>query len=573
MRYMVDPQQSCLFDVAESMYSPGALKLLRNDWPQVFRTALLHLMPVGQLAEHFHPVLGNPTKELYSMAGAIFLKEFFNLTIEQTVRAFMLDASWMYALNVEPMTTSMSHASIERYSALLMEDDLAVDIFNDVTAALIAALDLDVSRQRLDSTHIESDMAVFGRTRLMAVTIKRFLVQIKRHQVQLYNQLPPDLLERYAPADSQMFGRYKGDRHKMRQTMAEDLLLLVGRFAGNANVASRSSYKALARVLAEQCDVLEETVVVKSKIEGGDGLQNPSDPDATYSGHKGAGYSVQISQTCTEGNDAQFITAVQVDPAHKSDQNAVEPMIEQLAAQGLAPELMYADQGYGGDEGVQIAQEHGVDLQSPVSGQEAAADKLTIDDFVIDEKTETVDCCPNGCVPQSSRVDPATGRTRTVMRTQDCYACEFRAKCAIRQAGKEFVLIHTPKQRRCAERRAEQATGAFGENYSIRSGLESTNSALKRATGLGRLRTRGLARMRMGVLLRCAGWNMKRATAALKARASKAGIALITALKSAVSRLSKHCHVHKVCHGPFANSDPGLTEFLWHIPPRQQAAA
>jgi len=53
------------------------------------------------------------------------------------------------------------------------EDELAEGIFQDVTKALIEALELDVSRQRLDSTHIHSDMATFGRTRLMAVTIKR----------------------------------------------------------------------------------------------------------------------------------------------------------------------------------------------------------------------------------------------------------------------------------------------------------------------------------------------------------------------------------------------------------------
>ena len=33
-----------------------------------------------------------------------------------------------------------------------------------------------------------------------------------------------------------------------------------------------------------------------------DSLQNPSDPDATYSGHKGQGYQVQIMETfsCSE---------------------------------------------------------------------------------------------------------------------------------------------------------------------------------------------------------------------------------------------------------------------------------
>ena len=534
MRHTVDPRQNALFDPAEAMFSPMALKRLGNDWPHVFRTAILKLMPAGELGEHFHPILGCPTKELYGMAGAIFLKEYFNKTIEQAVESCLLHADWQYALNIQPLGASMSHASIERYSKLITRDELAREIFDRVTAALVDLLELDVSRQRLDSTHIHSDMATFGRTRLMAVTIKRFLTQLKRHEAASYQALPAELRERYAPGESQRFGHYRGDRRQMRQTLAEDLLRRVGRFAGQEAVTSRSTYQAMVRVLAEQCDVREETVTVK-QVQGGDGLQNPSDPDATYSGHKGAGYSAQIAQTCTEGNDAPLITGVAVTPAHVSDQTAVEPMLEQLAQQELLPETMYADQGYGGDENVQHAQACGVDLQSPVAGHEMDPDQLSLDDFVIDEQTEMVERCPNGCVPVSSQVDPTTGRTRTVMATKDCRRCEFVKQCPVHLAKGQYVLIHQPLQRRCAERRAEQRTEAFAENYAIRAGLESTNSALKRATGLGRLRTRGLKRMRLGVLLRCAGWNIKRSVAALRARARRAGTDLARALKKALA--------------------------------------
>jgi hypothetical protein len=67
------------------MFSDLAIKHMRQDWPGLFRRQILHLMPVGKLGERFHPTLGAPIKELYSMAGAIFLKEFFNLAIEETV--------------------------------------------------------------------------------------------------------------------------------------------------------------------------------------------------------------------------------------------------------------------------------------------------------------------------------------------------------------------------------------------------------------------------------------------------------------------------------------------------------
>ena len=531
MRYAVDPRLKCLFDPGEVMFSPIAVKYLREDWPGLFRSQLLHLMPAEKLGESFHPWAGCPTKELYGIAGAIFLKEFFNLTIEETVRRCLLDLSWHYALNIVPNAASMGHATIERYMKLFVESDLAADVFYRVTSAMIEVLDLDISRQRLDSTHIFSDMASFGRTKLMGVTIKRFLAQLKRHSRDAYDALPPSLRDRYAPSQATMFGDFKGERNKLRQMVAEDLLFMVNRFAADPPVVARSSYKAMERILGEQCQVGEDKTVVQVKAKpAADAMENPSDPDATYDGRKGQGYQAQIAETCGESNDAQLITAVQPEPAHLSDQDAVQPMLDQLEAHGRKPEILYADTGYGSDQNVVAAEARGVDLQSPVGGAPPANEgDLTLDDFVIQEPLETVTRCPNGCRPQSSVHDLKTGRTITTMREADCSACQFRSQCPVKPSRGRFVLRHTPAQRRLASRRAEQATEAFKENYAIRAGAESLNSGLKRRTGMGRLRTRGRPRVRMAVLLRCAGWNLLRALAGLRKRRKRAAAAAATA--------------------------------------------
>lgn len=518
MRYAVDPRQMTLFEPASAMFSPMTIKYLSSDWPGVFRYQMLHLMPAEALGEHFSDQVGCHTKELYGIAGGLFLKEFFDLTIPQTVERYLTDAAWQYALNVNPMEASLSHATMERYLKLFAEDDLASEVFHRVTSALIEALDLDVSRQRLDSTHIFSDMATFGRTKLMGVTIKRFLVQLKRHHPELYGALNMDLLARYAPSQAKMFGDFTGPRAALRQRVAEDLLLLVSRFADDQRVTGRSSYKAMVRVLAEQCDVVEETVELKKKT-GGDVMQNPSDPDATYDGHKGPGHQAQIAETCGAENEVQLITGVETEPAHASDQNACVPMIDQLEAHDRKPEILYADGQYGSDANVVEAAKHCVDLQSPVAGApQQNPDDLTIDDFVVSDETQTVECCPNGHEPVSSVHDPDKGRTRTVMAAAHCLACPCRNQCPVKQVRGEYVIEHTPAEHRLASRRAEQATEAFRENYAIRGGGESVNAGLKRKTGMGRLRVRGSPRIRMAVLLRCAGWNLFRALAAMKQR-------------------------------------------------------
>ncbi len=529
MRYAVDPRQNVLFDPAESMFSPKTIKAIKDDWPGVFRARILHLMPVQQIAEQFHPTLGCPTKELYGMAGAIFLKELFHLTIDQAVRRYLTDLGWQYALNVAPLEASMSHATLERYMKLFAENDWAADIFQAVSTALIEALELNVRAQRLDSTHVFSDMAVLGRSRLMGVAISRFLAQLRRHHRDLYDKLPPEIAQRYARSKAQMFADWQGPKDALRQNVAEQLLWLVEQFADQPDVAARTTYKNLRRVLEEQCDLTAEAAPLKKKVSG-DVMQNPSDPDATYDGHKGPGYQAQIAETCSPDNDVQLITAVDVEPAHASDQEALAPMLDQLGRQDRLPETLYADSHYGRDANVTAAEGKGVDLQSPVGGTAPQNPlDLTVDDFAIDESTEAVQRCPAGHVPDSSVHDPKTGRTVTVMPASACEGCAFLTQCPVTQRRRGYVLNHTALQRRSAARRAEQSTEPFRAGYRIRAGGESVNSGLKRKTGLARLRTRGLARMRMGVTLRCAGWNFLQAVRALKARAKAAGASLSAA--------------------------------------------
>ena len=231
------------------------------------------------------------------------------------------------------------------------------------------------------------------------------------------------------------------------------------------------------------------------------------------------GYQVQICETCSQENEVQVITGVDVESAHCSDQSAVAPMLDQLEEQNRKPDLMYADGGYGRDDNVVEAARRGVDLQSPVSGMsEQCPGSLSLDDFVINNQTQCVERCPNGCTPVSSVHDTEKGETRTEMKPSDCLGCSFQTECPVRNTHGRPVLKHTPKDYRLASRRAEQQTDAFREIYAIRSGGESVNSGLKRKTGLGRLRVRRLKKVRMATLLRCAGWNLFRMVAALANR-------------------------------------------------------
>jgi len=526
MYKIVNPQQARLFDPFDRVLTEKTRKRLLDSWPGVFRHVILELMPVDALSGHFDPVLGRPTKELYSMAGLILLMEFMDWTKDQALDAYRFNMEVHYALNLEPVAHDISKRTLERDIKLFEEDDLAKATMDRITTTLIDELGTKIDQQRLDSTHLFSDMASFGRTRLMGVAIKRFLTQLKRHDPKAYECLDESLRRRYAPGVNQLFADTKKDsesRRLLRQQVAEDMYTLIQRFADNLEHTNRDTYKALDRIFYEQCDVSEEKVSLKPKT-GGNVMQNPSDPDATYDGHKGQGYQVQLSETCNPENDVQLITAALPQTAAESDAHAVEPVLEDLQANDLVPDEMLVDTGYTGDDNVQRAEEKGVELVGPVpTGSSKPKDdeyeQLNSDDFNVDEATEEVVCCPAGHQPQSSEHNNETGKTKTVMPESACSQCEFFEQCPAKEVRGGYQLEHTAKDRRTASRRREQDTDVFRERYKSRGGIEGTNSGLKRRVGLGQLRVRGRPAVFYAIYLKIAGWNILRASACAKMRA------------------------------------------------------
>jgi len=523
MQRIVNPKQTRLFDSFDSVLTAKTRKRLLDGWAGVFRHIILELMPVETICGHFDPAMGRPTKELYSMAGLLLIKEFMDWTKDEALDAYSFRMDIHYALNLEPVTHDLSMRTLERYIDLFEKDELARVIMSKVTIKLVDLLEMNIDRQRLDSTHVFSDMASFGRTRLMGVAIKRFLTQLKRHDAKAYELLDEQLRNRYAPGVNQLFGDTGKDsesRRLLRQQVAEDMYLLIRRFSDAAEHAGRDTYKSMERIFYEQCEVHEEKVCVKKKT-GGDVMQNPSDPGATYDGHKGSGYQVQLSETCHPENEVQLITCALPQTAVEPDSAATGEVLDNLEETELLPQEMLVDTHYCSDENVQHAAARGVELVGPTppgSGSRQDTDQLNIDDFDIDEETEKVLCCPSGHQPESSVHDTQTAKTRTIMPESACSQCEYVDECPVKKSRHGYHLDHTAKERRLAGRRREESTGVFRERYRIRGGIEGTNSSLKRRTGLGHLRVRGQPRVFRSILLKVAGWNILRAAACAKMR-------------------------------------------------------
>jgi hypothetical protein len=556
VRYLEDPRQTELFDVFAHILSPVAHRRLTSGWQHLFRCAILKLMPAGKLAEHFDPAMGRPTKELYSMAGLLFIMEFRNLTHEEAADAYMFGVDVQYALNLQPENQSLCRRTIERYLKLFREDEMAQAIMHDVTAELVQLLELDVSKQRLDSTHIESNMAKFGRMKLMATTIRRFLVQVKRHDEGSYNALKKSVCERYEASDQSIFGWKSLDDdgvNALRQSIAEDLAYLVERYRRDEAHNSRSTYLMLVKVFEQQCEVIAEKVVVKKKT-GGNIICNPSDPDATFDGHKGSGYQVQLSETYSADNSVQLIIAALPETACESDSRAIAKLIDHFDEHGHRPETLLADTAYGSDENFiacacnsprsWCGPSHNegtvnpvIELISPTSGREKGTTKesvaspeqgstvsngsaaetlsspplLTILDFVYDSQLNRFTHCPAGLELHRAHYREDEDQHLLLMLNSTCGTCQLKGRCPISRDPMLCQLRMNGKDLRLAQRRAAERTDEFKATYRMRGGIEATNSMLKRVTGLDRLRVRGRPAVFSSILLKVAGWNLLRA--------------------------------------------------------------
>jgi hypothetical protein len=280
--------------------------------------------------------------------------------------------------------------------------------------------------------------------------------------------------------------------------------------------------------LEEQCLVTKtpeenpvEVAVKPAKEVSSESLQNPSDPDATYDGHKGQGYQVQVMETYCDTKEPEvrettlnLITHIELETACKSDAHALIPAIESTENRGLAPQEVLADSLYGSDENLAAAKELGVNVIAPAMGT-PKKDAVGLAEFSFSDSGKVM-ACPQGHAPVTTT--HKKGRHTAAFDHDHCNACPLKDKCPVQDGKKHRYLNYDDKARRIAVRRAEEDTDEFKEKYRWRSGIEATMSEYDKKTGVKHLRFRGFGAVQFCVLLKAIGINLFRATAVKKAR-------------------------------------------------------
>ncbi len=576
--------------------SSEKVKLLENSWAGIFRKHVMPNLPVHRLAADYSDHMGRPTKDLVTCMGALVLQQIFDLTDERTREQLAFDQQWHYALDTfDQKEQLLCLKTLWTVRQCMTRQSLDKEIFNSVTDKLAEAFQVDIRFQRLDSVHIHSNMARLGRVRLMARAITKFLKNLKRQDQDLYEAaIPDELSSRYLREQAlSYFGDVKPSESKRRSVeIARDLYWLIQTFSDLDAVKKLYSFKLLERVFKEQCRISErscgednEVVVIPAKEVSSDSLQNPSDPDASYDGHKGQGYQVQVMETFTpteaEGDKDQpeseaedskpgaakdeeptlnLITHVEVEPAHVHDSIALKPALEDVEDRKLIPEELQADAAYGSDDNVKEAKTCSVELIAPVPGKKG--DKH-FEGFVFNGDTQVIETCPSGHPPERIQKNRRKGSLTAFWEESTCEGCSLRESggCPVVKGKRGFRLQYLTKDVRIYQRRVLEEEDAFKNRYRYRAGIEGTNSRYLHMTGAKRLKYRGLERVRFAGTIKALGINLFRTAKYVQKIGLPRDSMADFGLKEAVNCTKSVLRTIKKAFKEILSEYPGLAQF------------
>ncbi len=538
-------RQVALFDTASSLPS-GARRRLEKSWAGGFARKLLPVLLEQEtaFATLYSDKLSRPNWSVARMLGLMLLQEFDGCSDQDVLDRLSFDVRYQYALGVDAGQSYLSRRSYVGFRSRLATEDpqgkLLRQVFDAIGEAAISDLNLALGEQRVDSTQITSNIQVRGRAYLFGTTLKHFFTGLKAKWPGKPALLSEKLRQWCNDESDNWFGmKSAGEQKVALHQRALWLVEIQNVFADDSQVREDERYILVSRLVAEHVSFddkpgddgkdgasgggdaggtgLGNTLSVRNNpVNSGAILQSPFDPDAGY-GHKGSGYSVQITETCR--NDApEIVTDFEVTPANESDQGKAQTIVDRLIELGRKPDVLYADAGYASGKAFAAAQTQGVTLFAPVRGQKLPSDQVGRDAFVLDDEGMVVQC-PEAHAPAYHKVrkslNARDGAWHAYFSASVCRSCKLVGRCVVRENKKGskagyFRVELLPRLVLRDERLKLQRTSYWRDQYAIRSGVEATMSELKCVHRMGSLRSRGLARVLISVTMKVAACNTRR---------------------------------------------------------------
>lgn len=411
-------KQIDLFGGVPSILDGGSLKQYSDDshWHNQFRKQVLTRIDETVFKVLFNETTGAPNTSISLLVGMMILKEAFGWSDSQLFEQsrfnlLVRSALGLFNLNDTLPVESTYYLFRKRiYEHQHQSDeDLMEKTFKGITSGQIQEFEVNGRSIRMDSKLLGSNIAYYSRYEIIHHTFCQFYKTLNKQEKSRLSTLDKEQFKQLTKEEPQKT-IYRNTREEVKSRLHSIGILvykIVNTFIGHQS----DQYQLLCRVFNEQYKVAEDQQVQLRPREeiASDSVQSPHDPDSAYRNkgdQKVKGYSINITETTSDGDSLDLITDVIVEKANVPDTEFVQPAIEsttEVTRQEV--EKVYADGAY----------------QSPVN----------------DECCENIDMVFTGIQGAPSRYDlemTSTGLIVTDTQTGECIQAVLAKK---RKTSKE----------------------------------------------------------------------------------------------------------------------------------------
>jgi transposase len=484
---------------------------------------------------HLFPKRGRPAEAPWRLALVTVLQAIEGLTDRQAAEAVRTRIDWLYALALPLDDPGFDFTILSDFRQRVLSGQ-AQDVLLEPILHLCRERGWLKAhgKQRTDATAVLARVRALSSLESVGESMRATLNALAEQEpAWMQAHLNPEWSERYVHRfELTRFPKAETQRKLLREHVGQDvaqLLASIDEATTPESVRNDPSVALLRQVFAQHYERQGAQIRWRDgpAVSNAERVVSPYDPEARSSRKRDTiwlGYKVHLTETCDQDPACpHLITHVATTVATLQDSEMLAPIQAQLRAKDLAPAEHYVDQGYpSGPQLVQQAQV-GTQIIGPVgqdpSWQQREHTGYAISDFPLDEQAQ-VATCPQGqqSVSWTQKQDRRQHPTVVIrFATATCRACPVRAQCTHSQEGRTLTL--TPPDVRAAllQRRAEQRTPAFVQQYALRAGVEGTISQAVRTTRLRRTPYDGLPKTHLHHVAIAAGLNLKRIAAHLHA--------------------------------------------------------
>lgn len=209
-------------------------------------------------------------------------------------------------------------------------EDLMGKAFEQITHEQIKEFDINGRSIRMDSKLIGSNIAVFTRYEIIHQTLCKFYKSLDNKAKSRLTVSDKNQLEDIAKEESNKTV-YRSTKEEIKARL-QPIGILIYKLLNAFPEYQSEQYQLLQRVFTEQYKVLQgKQIELRAKEEiDSDSIQSPDDPECAYRNkrdHRVKGYSVNITETCSEDN-LNLITNVSVDKANVPDTTFVQDAVK-----------------------------------------------------------------------------------------------------------------------------------------------------------------------------------------------------------------------------------------------------